>query len=149
MHNIKKILFCTDFSDNADLAFEYTLDMCSLYNAELTILHVTHSYKFSPVCDFFISMEVGQVILDENQKAAMEEVNKRYKDQLGEIKYTSIIRNGYPATEIIDFIGENDFDLIILGAHGSTGLPSIFFGSTAERVVRNAPCPVLTIRSKT
>ena len=56
------------------------------------------------------------------------------------------IRKGKPFLEIIRFAKENDIDLIIIGTHGRSGLEHIIFGSTAEKVVRKAPCPVLSVR---
>ncbi|MBF0497256.1 MAG: universal stress protein, partial [Deltaproteobacteria bacterium] len=58
------------------------------------------------------------------------------------------ILSGHPATEIINFVKEKDIDVLVMGAHGLTGLAYVFFGSTAEKVVRRAPCSVLVVRKR-
>jgi universal stress protein A len=68
------------------------------------------------------------------------------KDLPGDLNKTTLLRSGRPAYEIVEAAKRLDTDLIIISTHGHTGLKHVFLGSTAENVVRYAPCPVLTVR---
>ena len=78
---------------------------------------------------------------------AEEELTKLSKDIIsGNLKVEILIKTGKPFVEIIETASANDIDLIIIATHGHTGVEHLLFGSTAEKVVRKAPCPVLTLR---
>lgn len=83
----------------------------------------------------------------EMDKRAIDELNKLAEQEIPvEVKVKSIVKTGKPFIEIIETASEENIDLIIIATHGHTGMEHILFGSTAEKVVRKAPCPVLTIR---
>jgi nucleotide-binding universal stress UspA family protein len=80
-------------------------------------------------------------------KRAVEELDKLAKKEIpSDVVVKTIVKTGKPFIEIIETAADEDVDLIIIATHGHTGVEHILFGSTAEKVVRKAPCPVLTLR---
>jgi len=145
----EKILFCTDFSEDADYAFLTALDMAEKYKARLYIFHVLHSpYKYmrtvvdEPVPggeEAFFSQELIEKIV--------KNLKERYEPKIGgfrEYEFHAVI--GVPFVEIVRFSRAQNVDFIVLGAAGSSDLDRITFGSTAENVARRAHCTVMAIR---
>lgn len=145
----KKILFCTDFSENSHWAFNYALDLARTYEAKLLILHVIPDPVF--LYSDQLSGYLPQGKLEEfeaSEKEKMDrELNNYYLQKMDGFKdYKVIFKQGVAFYEIIQTAREESIDLIVMGTHGRTGLDHILFGSTAERVVRKSPSPVLTVR---
>ncbi len=142
---INKILVPIDFSDYSKSALKYAVNFIKQFNAELILIYVVEPVIYPP--DF----SMGQIAIPsvdlEMDKRAVEELNKLAKKEIpSEIKVKSLVKTGKPFIEIIETAAEEDIDLIIIATHGHTGVEHILFGSTAEKVVRKAPCPVLTLR---
>jgi nucleotide-binding universal stress UspA family protein len=94
---------------------------------------------------------MGQIAIPsidvELDKRASEELSNLGKKEIPpDIKSKMIVKTGKPFVEIIETASEEDIDLIIIATHGHTGIEHVLFGSTAEKVIRKAPCPVLTLR---
>jgi nucleotide-binding universal stress UspA family protein len=145
----KKVLFCTDFSENSHLAFTYALDLARTYRAKLLILHVKHDpisiYPYIAYAN--ISAETIREWEVFEEKKMDQELNTNYIQKMdGFTDYKVFMRKGVAFYEIIQTAKEESADLIVMGTHGRTGLDHVLFGSTAERVVRKSPTPVLTIR---
>lgn len=145
MINIKKVLFPTDFSENSNYAFDYALDLAQKLGARLYILHVIH--ELIDTTGFYIP----NISLDELQKdlekGAEKMMEKFCKDRMGDFKeYECINIIGLPHIEILSVAKEKGIDMIVMGTHGRTGIDRVLFGSTAEKVLKKAPCPVLTVR---
>lgn len=143
--NIKRILVPIDFSDYSKSALKYAVNFIKQFNAELILVYVVEPVIYPP--DF----SMGQIAIPsvdlEMDKRAIEELNKLAKEEIpSEIKVRTIVKTGKPFIEIIETASEENIDLIIIATHGHTGVEHILFGSTAEKVVRKAPCPVLTLR---
>ena len=146
MIKIEKILFPTDFSEHSTHAFGYALSFAKEYGARLYMLHVVedvqylaNAYMFDvPIMPSFADMEQSR--LTEMQ----EFIDREASDEAIEIE--KAIRHGRPFIEIIQTARDENVDLIVIATHGRSGLEHVFFGSTAEKVVRKAPCPVLSIR---
>ena len=144
-----KILFCTDFSENSHWAFTYALDLAKTYQAKLLILHVMRDPIF--VYPDQISVYVAEEKLEEfeaSEKEKMDqELNTYYLQKMDDFKdYKVLMKKGVAFYEIIQTAKEETVDLIVMGTHGRTGLDHVLFGSTAEKVVRKSPSPVLTVR---
>jgi len=141
----EKIVTAVDFSENSECAFEYALTLAAKFDAELTVLHVINE----PVDlrGFYvphISFEQLEKEIEESAEKMMEEF---CRTRMGAFSnYKTAIVTGIPYDEIIHKAEEIGASLIVLGTHGRTGLDHLIFGSTAERVVRSANCPVMTIR---
>jgi len=142
----KKILCPVDFSEFTDEILEYALDIAKKYDAELHLIHIIPNLNyFTPYESFFTPENL--VVVEKNMET---EVNKDFDDLMKKIAVPAkkIIKNGTAFVEIIDYVRKESIDLVVMGTHGRTGLEHILIGSVAERVVRKAPCPVLTVRPK-
>jgi nucleotide-binding universal stress UspA family protein len=140
---IARILLATDFSHCAARALEYALAITSWWKAEL---HVLHILEFLPGMN--PEYAVNQMYLEQLRKEATHHVNdieKRAAEAGLSIRTT--IGLGIPSERIEAVAGELGADLIVMGTHGRTGLEHVLIGSTAERVVRTASCPVLSIKA--
>jgi len=143
--DIKKILFATDFSEGSSVALPYAVDMAKQYGAKLYLVHVI--YDVTKTTGWYVPHVPLEEIYKDMEKRAREEIERFSAEALG--GYSSlehVILKGVPYEEIVRFTGENGIDLIVLGTHGRKGIDRVLFGSTAEQIVRNAPCPVLTVR---
>jgi nucleotide-binding universal stress UspA family protein len=139
---IKTILFATDFSSCAERAFQYALQMASAWQASL---HVFHVLEFQPGMD--PEFPVSRLYLDELRKTAGEQLDalvRRARSHGAPVSQQQAV--GIPSQEIRETARKLAVDLIVLGTHGRTGLAHILLGSTAERTVTSAPCPVMVVR---
>jgi universal stress protein A len=137
---IRRILFPTDFSDNAKSAFQYGLGIARKFGADLYLVHVVHSFpEMRPY-------NVRQLI-DLMVKHAETSLREQLKtSQEHEVRLHPVVRVGVEDIEITTLAEEERIDLIVMGTHGRTGLAHALLGSVAERVVRRAPCPVLSVK---
>jgi nucleotide-binding universal stress UspA family protein len=140
----KRILFCTDFSESADAAFDFALDaVVRRPGSTLILLHVIHE----PDAQFWQSYinEVDDVDSDA-QKAIQEKMASTYLSRVpsgveAKVEY----RTGPDAATILEFAKTSGIDLIILGRHGHSSMGKALFGNVAEKVVRKAGCPVMVV----
>ena len=145
MKPFNKILTAIDFSENSDYAFDYALTLAKQFDSELIILHVINE----PVDlrGFYVPHISFEQLEKEIEEGAEKMMAKFCSSKMGDFtNFTTSIVTGIPYEEIIRSAQETAASLIVLGTHGRTGLDHLIFGSTAERVVRGASCPVLTIR---
>jgi universal stress protein A len=147
MISLQRILFPTDLSANAEFAEHYACSLAKQFGAELHLLAVAHDTGMPAVHpdDLFVMPASS---LDE-VAAAMRKLLDDRPDPVWAPPASAIIRDvakGDPSLEIIRYARSHLIDLIVMGTHGRTGLAHVFLGSVAERVVRQAPCPVLTVR---
>jgi len=144
------IAFCTDFSNHADEAFTVAKDLAWHYGATLHIVHVMVNFSVSPpLHTTYMPIEYDPKFVEEVTVAATEAIQSRYIANLKEKQPHQVhLLSGYSSTEILRLAKEIPLDLIVMGSHGLTGLAHVLFGSTADRVVRRAPCSVLTVRPK-
>lgn len=149
MARVTKILAPTDFSEHSRRALDYAVFLARTFGAELTVLHV-----FEPPVHFGPEMKVQvgdgtTVLLSEFLERQALEALQSLTQQLEadtELRVSKRLMHGNPVEAILQAAKEGPYDLIVLGTHGRTGLSHLFAGSVAERVVRLAPCPVLTTK---
>jgi nucleotide-binding universal stress UspA family protein len=143
----KKILFCTDFSEDSHWAFTYALHLAKTYKSKLLILHVTPEPVHPEQLSVYLPQEKLEGLKVSQKKEMDQQLQTHYlKKMRGFKNYQVTIKEGEPFLEIIQMAKKESADLIVMGTHGRTGLDHILFGSTAEKVVRKSPCPVLTVR---
>lgn len=145
MRDFKTILFATDFSESSDYAFQYAYSLAKKFNARLLIVHVINE----PVDlrGFYVPHISFEKLEEEIEEGAQKMMEKFCRTHIRDYdNYETFIVPGIPYDEIIRRATEAAADLIVLGTHGRTGLDHVLFGSTAEKVVRKSPLPVMTIR---
>ena len=142
---INRILFATDFSEGSSNALPYAVDMAKQYGAKLFFIHVI--YDVSKTAGWYVPHVSIDEMYKDMEKSARAELEKSFIEEMKGLKDVEyIILKGTPHEEITRFVEENKIDLIVLGTHGRKGIDRMLFGSTAEQVVRYAPCPVLSVR---
>ncbi len=142
---IHKVLVPIDFSDYSKNALKYAAQFARQFKAKMFLVYVVEPMIYP--ADF----SMGQVAIPSTdidlQKRGDEELNNLAKSLIDpSVDVEIIIKTGKPFVEINETAIEKDIDLIIMATHGHTGVEHLLFGSTAEKVVRKAPCPVLTLR---
>ncbi len=142
----KRICCPIDFSDASRAAMEVAADLARRFEADLMLLHAypIPGYTF-PDGSVVASPKMMQDLADQAQKH-LEEWRLEAEKLVGAPRVTSEKAVGEPAAEILEAARDARADLIVMGTHGRTGLEHALMGSIAERVVRRALCPVLTVR---
>ena len=131
--HLHRILYCTDFSDYSEKAFDHAVSLAAEYKAELTLLHVLEGIADSAD----IENEIAKV---------MESLEKRISPETRKSCMTkAVVRIGKAYQQIIELALESQIDLIIMGVRGRHALDLAVFGSTTYRVVQLGPCPVLVV----
>lgn len=144
MKTFETIIFPTDFSENSEHAFECAFTLAKQFNARLVIMHVINE----PVDlrGFYVPHVSFEKLEEEITVAAEKMMEKFCRTKIKDFtNYASHIVSGIPYDEIIKKAEEEKASLIVMGTHGRRGIDHFLFGSTAERVVRNAKCPVMTV----
>jgi len=147
---MKRIVCATDFSDCSTQALNYAMSLAQEADAQLTVLHVLEPLQeLAP--DFFPSGLAGSPSLREYLAAAEDDRRTRLQDAVPDTiraycDVRTILGSGTPWREILRVAAEHGSELIVIGIHGRGTVDLLFFGSTAQHVVRQAMCPVLTLR---
>lgn len=146
MIDLHRILVPTDFSKHSENALAYAVAFAEKFEAELYLLHVVQDLAVFVPEAVTAAPPVAPPV--EQLTAAVCEALDRVIDshQLRRFTVHAEVREGSPFYEIVRFAKEQEIDLIIMGTHGRAGLVHVLLGSVAEKVVRKAPCPVLTVR---
>lgn len=147
MKNFDKILFATDFSEASEDGCKDAIFLAKQFDAKLFVVHVINELEF-PLVGFFTDKYVESHI--EEMTAASAKMMKEFCSRnIKEFEnYESDILVGIPHQKIIEKANSEEVSLIVVGTHGRTGLDHAFMGSNAEKIVRMASCPVLTVRPK-
>jgi len=142
---LRKILVPTDFSESALKALHYAISFAAEFDAELLILHVVEPVAVGYGSDLF-PVPMAEVFEEMSTHARTEIAKLAALAHEKGVKARDLVIQGRPSSEVLRVAGEEEIDLIVLGTHGKGLLDKAIFGSTTERVVRRAPCPVLTCR---
>jgi universal stress protein A len=137
------ILAPTDFSEYSQQAIQYARELAQKFGATLMLLHVVELPPY-PIEGLPPSHLAGTLLEDLEQQATSDLAQVLAKE--AEVKVVRRVVMGIPYRKIVEIAEAEKVDLIIMATHGRTGFSHLFMGSVAERVVRTAPCPVLTIR---
>lgn len=147
---LKKIVFCTDFSENSLPARALAIAFAKSFAAQLLILHVVNPRLLGyPAFDDHLPVDLTELqsSVDEIVRDNLDRVLSECRREIPEA--TAYLCSGEPAVEIVPFARKHSADLIVMGTHGWTGFKHLVLGSVAENVVRTAHCPVLTVRRST
>lgn len=140
---LKRILVPTDFSDASLKAFAYAEQIARENGATLYLVYVHERAGFMGGADTLVMEIPDQRLLEQENKHLLSLAADRI-DEVVPVK--AEVRLGRAFEQITQYAREMSADLIVISTHGYTGLKHVFLGSTAERVVRSAPCPVLVVR---
>jgi universal stress protein A len=147
MKPFEKILIPVDFGLHSAEAMRRAVDVAAHYGASLTLVYVYEplDYALPEGYALYAPEQVVQLLDDfrERLSAAAREV-----EGMGAQSVTHEVLTGPAAVEIAEYARAHAFDLIVMGTHGRQGLSHLLMGSVAERVLRTAPCPVLTVKAK-
>jgi universal stress protein A len=142
---VRHLLVPTDFSEGSKPALEYALGLAQTFGAKLTLLHVVELPSY--LTDAHTAVHLSMAMRDVMQGSAQRELAHLLPEGWGAaVEVAHQVALGVPHQKILATAVAEQVDWIVMATHGRTGLSHLLMGSVAERVVRTAPCPVLTIR---
>jgi nucleotide-binding universal stress UspA family protein len=155
---IQKILYCTDFSENAGTAFSYAASVANRFGARITLLHVLEDLPEGS--RGMVTSVLGEDRWEELKKqkardarealeARLESFRKEVRNRGIDLPYETeaiVVDTGHPAESILRQAESGGFDLVVMGVHGAGRVADFLMGSTADRVVRHSRTPVLIVR---
>lgn len=143
----RRILFCTDFSENSRRAGRYARLYAEAFKADLLLFHVIQSWEGFPTYEDRFKEEVRKLVQSVEESVVAELTVWAEEFSLDLERVTTLSRMGIPFREIVRLADEQSVDLIVMGTLGRTGLKHVLLGSVAENVLKLANCPVLVVRS--
>jgi nucleotide-binding universal stress UspA family protein len=146
MFKFNDILVPTDFSEQCRLAVNYAIELAKSTGAKLHVIHVVEPAVYPTDLGF---PQVGLIDLDRELVNNSNSELKKLEDELKamDLDVFTYVSHGKPSDEIVTYAFEHKVDLICIATHGRSGFEHFLFGSTTEKVLRKAPCPVLAVRS--
>lgn len=154
MNQIKKILAPTDLSVLSQVGVRYALDLAKALGAEVTVFHVINNDELIRSGGEPKQDEIGAStyrsqrivnIVERYQSALSRFLGTNFGDMIPLVKIREKVEIGVPDKNIVDRAKSEETDLIVISTHGRTGLSHVLLGSVTEKVVRNAPCPVISV----
>jgi nucleotide-binding universal stress UspA family protein len=142
---VRSILVPVDFSDPSHQAFRYAARLAQHFGSEITLLHVVQRTSVAPFPEVAPYLDNIEEDL-ENAERSLQTLARQ--KTLKSFAVQTAVRTGLAAHEIVEAARDLDSDLIVIATHGYTGWKHLCIGSTTERVVRTAPCPVFVVREK-
>ena len=146
MKPFEKILVPVDFSPHSGQAIRTAADLAARYGATLTLVHVFQPIAFT-LPEGYVLLSAQQLVDIHNQLESALASAKKDAESCGAPKVATALLQGLAAGQILEVAQREGSDLIVMGTHGRTGVRHVLMGSVAERVVRSAPCPVLTVKA--
>lgn len=146
MPAVRNILLATDFSDASDAALAYARTFAETFGASLHVLHVLEDLAAHAwTTEVYVAALPG--VHEEMERQARERLEQVLTpEERTRLNGVLVLRSGSPFVEVVRYAREENVDLIVLGTHGRGAIAHMLLGSVAERVVRKAHCPVLTVR---
>ncbi len=143
--HVQRILVPIDFSDNAASVLDWAAHLAKEHGSRILLLHVYHlPVEFQQLEGAYLPPDFWSTVKNE----AEQQLGRFAEDLRGRgLEVEALVREGYPATVIVEEAESLEADLVVIGTHGLSGLKHMLLGSIAERVVQKAPCPVLTVKS--
>jgi len=144
---LKKILVPIDFSEYSKKALQYAIPFARQFKAKIYLLYVVEPTIY-PADFSFGQIGMPNVENELRVKGEQELQELITKEIKGAVPSEALVKVGLPFVEVVSFAKDEGIELIIVATHGHTGVEHVLFGSTAEKIVRKAPCPVLVVRSE-
>ncbi len=146
MWNLQSILVPTDFSETSTVALTYARELAAKFEATLHLLHVVQDPYTQPWGAEAYGVSLPNLLqeIEQNAKVRLDAVLP--EAERAALTVEPVVKVGSPFVEIIRYAADREIDLIVLGTHGRGAVAHMFLGSVAEKVVRKAGCPVLTVR---
>lgn len=145
----RNILVSLDFSEPSKAALRHAIQLARAGKGSLTLLHVGVSPQvvWTDMSHHGIALPESLVELHRQMGKEQEHLlNRLAKDEIPEdVPWRAVLREGFPSEEILGQLRVGEHDLLVMGTHGRTGLSRVLLGSVAERVLREAPVPVLVV----
>ncbi len=144
---IKSILIATDFSDSSESALALGISIAKRHKADIVLLHVVDRFAYLEPTEVFLP----EIRLTPDLNLMIEDRVKEFSKNISKktrLAVKGVVLDGQPSERICRFAYEEHTSLIIIGTHGTSGIRKLFMGSDAYRIVKNAPCPVLTVPGK-
>lgn len=146
MISIKNILVPSDFSEPSEAALRYGVALAEAFSSTLHVVHVLEEPVVTAMAPEAYAMSLPG-LLDELERRSRERLDSLLtEEQRTKFRAKLVSERGSPFVEIVRYAREKDIDLLVMGTHGRGAIAHMLMGSVAERVVRKAPCPVLTVR---
>ena len=143
---MKKILAATDFSEGSRLALDLAVQIGDKFGAKLLLLHVLHDPAEAP--GFYTAKKAGKKVFRNLEQAAQSMMEDFVESHLKKYKkHETQVLPGLPSAQIVACAKQEGVDLIVMGTHGRSGLQRLMIGSVADKVIRTASCPVLTVQA--
>lgn len=149
METIKRILAPTDLSELSQVGVRYALNLAKAVGAEVTVYHVVNYEEllwYGEKIKEKTASGPPYSVLEKYQSALAQFLKTNFSDLIPSVKVREKVELGRPDENIVEEAKKEGTDLIVISTHGRTGLSHMFVGSVTEKVVRHAPCPVLSIR---
>jgi len=143
----EKVLFCTDFSKNSDMAFRYAFGISRRDGSDLYIMHVmTYPNNYPHYVEGYLSSSEWKKVEEEHRKAIEKNFQNMYLTKIKDKSNVhTVTRPGREDEEVLEFAKKEGIDIIVVGTHGRTGIKHAFLGSVAEKIVRQSTVPVLVV----
>lgn len=146
MKKIEKILAPTDLSDLSQAGVRHALEMAKSGEVEVIVYHVIPPEEGSPHDEGFYTDSLGQWLIWDRKKHLAEFITEHFADLLDKVTVYIEVEIGIPHRRIVEKSKERGVDMIVMSTHGRSGLLHMLMGSVTEKVIRSAPCPVLSLR---
>jgi universal stress protein A len=146
---LKRILVPTDFSESVEHALNYAVGLSRPYRAEILVLHVFQLREYLSLLSekAQVDTDTANAVLEAAKRRAAEQLEKVVQRFGAEdVVMLPVLAVGVPYDEIVKYAAEQEVDLIVMPTHARTGLAHFFVGSTAERVISHALCPVVVVK---
>jgi nucleotide-binding universal stress UspA family protein len=141
MITLKNILVPHDFSETSAAAMQYAVELARTFGAKLHLVHVSEKARFEMATEFPLGLDMS---LEDAIRERLLKIMATGEHR--ELNPSFQVLSGAPAAEIVRYAKDHAMDLIVMGTHGRGVVAHAVMGSVAEKVVRHAPCPVLTVR---
>ncbi|MDP2607008.1 MAG: universal stress protein [Deltaproteobacteria bacterium] len=141
MKKIEKILAPTDLSEISCLGLSYALELARGWGASVTVYHVADAAELA---NYKARSLDG--LIERHQQSLSQFLKKHFAEMLASVEIREIVEIGAPASNIVAEVEKSGYDLIVMSTHGRTGIAHMLMGSVTEQVLRNATCPVFSVR---